>query len=147
MPTPGSSSSSDQCGTIASQYGISLSQFASYNPQVGADCSGLWLGYYVCVSLLGDTPSPTTATTTTTSNGITTPTPTRPGMVGNCDAFYMVQSRDTCAEIVQRYGVSLAQLSRWNAQVGTDCSGLWAGYYICVSVVGPRLFSAVESGR
>ncbi|KAJ5874552.1 uncharacterized protein N7529_002982 [Penicillium soppii] len=39
----------DQCGTIASAAGISLSQFIWWNPSVGGNCKSLWLGYWVCI--------------------------------------------------------------------------------------------------
>jgi hypothetical protein len=41
--------SGDGCASIASAYGISLSNFYSWNPAVGSSCGALWLGYYVCV--------------------------------------------------------------------------------------------------
>lgn len=126
----------DGCTAIAQQYGISMSQLVNYNPEVKADCSGLWLGYYVCVSIIGVEPTTTITTTSTATNGISTPTPTRPGMVSNCDAFYNVQSGDECAVIARNHGISVNQLYTWNTQIGSDCSGLWAGYYICVSVIG-----------
>lgn len=125
----------DVCSDIAHNSGISLGQFLKYNPQVKADCSGLWLGYYVCVSIIGDKPTPPT-TTSTPTNGISTPTPSRPGMVNNCDAFYKVKSGDECGAIAKSHGISQDQLYKWNTEIGTDCSGLWADYYICVSIVG-----------
>ncbi|PGH27223.1 hypothetical protein AJ80_01180 [Polytolypa hystricis UAMH7299] len=130
--------SGDQCGVIAQQYGISLSQFVEYNPGVNADCSGLWLDYYVCVSIIGVGPDPTITTTTTTTptNGIPTPTPVQPGMVTNCDEFHKVSSGDTCAMITQTNGISLSQFYSWNPNVGSDCSGIWLDYYVCVSIVG-----------
>lgn len=135
--------SGDGCAAIAQRYGISVDQFSQWNPEVGKDCSGLWLEYYVCVSVIGVEPTATATTTTTTTttkpsptNGIATPTPAEPGMVDNCDAFHRVASGDSCSAITQRYGISQAQLAQWNAQVGSDCSGLWLDYYVCVSVVG-----------
>lgn len=128
----------DGCTAIAQEYGISMRQLMDYNPEVKADCSGLWLGYYVCVSIIGVEPTTTTTTSTTSTptNGISTPTPTRPGMVSNCDAFYNVKSGDECGVIARNHGISVNQLYTWNTQIGADCSGLWAGYYICVSVIG-----------
>ncbi|KAJ2983551.1 hypothetical protein NUW58_g6230 [Xylaria curta] len=37
------------CADIETLYGISAAQFNAWNPQVGASCATLWLGYYVCV--------------------------------------------------------------------------------------------------
>src|SRR4051794_25928636 len=88
-------SSGDDCGTIASKYGISRADFLAWNSGVGAGCGSLWLDYYVCVSIVGSTPSTTTSPTSPT-NGVTTPTPIRPGMVANCDKFHMVVDGDEC---------------------------------------------------
>ncbi|KAJ5117807.1 hypothetical protein N7448_011439 [Penicillium atrosanguineum] len=39
----------DGCWSIEQSYGITATQFTTWNPRVGVDCAGLWLGYYVCV--------------------------------------------------------------------------------------------------
>lgn len=39
----------DNCATIIQKYGISSANFYRWNPNVGAECKTLWLGYYVCV--------------------------------------------------------------------------------------------------
>ncbi|KAL3478573.1 hypothetical protein BJX99DRAFT_105093 [Aspergillus californicus] len=135
----------DGCTAIAQSHGISLAQFAAYNPEVKTDCSGLWLGYYVCVSIIGAEPTSTVTTTTTATNGVSTPTPTRPGMVSNCDAFYKVVSGDECAVIAANHGISVTQLYTWNTQIGTACSGLWVDYYICVSIIGVNPTSTTTS--
>ncbi|KAL2834118.1 hypothetical protein BJY01DRAFT_253182 [Aspergillus pseudoustus] len=127
--------SGDTCVSIGQSAGISLSQLTSWNPGVGSGCSSLWLSYFVCVSRVGVTATVTT-TTTTTGNGISTPTPTLPGMVNNCDAFHLVKSGDGCAAIASSKGITLSQLYAWNPNLGSDCSGLWSEYYICVSIVG-----------
>lgn len=127
----------DNCATIAKSNGISLSQFATWNPEVGAGCTGLWLGYYVCVGQVGSTPStPTSSESTKPTNGITTPTPIQPNMVGNCDAFYQVKDGDSCAAIASDNGITVTQFYNWNPSVGAGCSTLWNGYYVCVSIVG-----------
>jgi LysM repeat protein len=83
--------SGDTCSAIASSRGISLDQFYAWNPAVGSTCASLFLGYYYCIGVIGQTPTSTTKTTTstTTGNGITTPTPTQPGMVTNCNKFHL----------------------------------------------------------
>lgn len=53
--------SGDLCEPIAKSHGISPAQFYSWNPNVGGkDCTGLWLDTYVCVSIVGVDPTPTT---------------------------------------------------------------------------------------
>ncbi|KAL4745041.1 hypothetical protein BDW72DRAFT_208524 [Aspergillus terricola var. indicus] len=44
--------SGDTCAAIVSDAGITLDDFYTWNPTVGAGCSGLWLGYYVCVGVV-----------------------------------------------------------------------------------------------
>ncbi|KAK8036237.1 hypothetical protein PG993_008851 [Apiospora rasikravindrae] len=43
--------SGDSCWSIYTDAGITLAQFRSYNKQVDANCSNLWLGYYVCTAV------------------------------------------------------------------------------------------------
>ncbi|KAL4966219.1 LysM peptidoglycan-binding domain-containing protein [Aspergillus stella-maris] len=43
--------SGDGCWAIEQQYDITAAQFNQWNPRVGADCAGLWLGYFVCVGV------------------------------------------------------------------------------------------------
>ncbi|KAL9589674.1 MAG: hypothetical protein Q9203_001547 [Teloschistes exilis] len=40
----------DKCYSIANNFKITSTQFNTWNPYIGADCSKLWLGYYVCVT-------------------------------------------------------------------------------------------------
>ncbi|KAK0716038.1 hypothetical protein B0H67DRAFT_684121 [Lasiosphaeris hirsuta] len=82
----------------------------------------------------------TTASPTTTSpvgNGIATPTPTQPGIVSNCDAFYWVKQGDTCAAIAKANGITVTQFATWNTGVGGEkCAAMWANVYACVSIIG-----------
>ncbi|RYP08051.1 hypothetical protein DL766_010198 [Monosporascus sp. MC13-8B] len=123
------------CQVIAGLYSINVSQFTTWNPAVGKDCSSLWSDTYACVGLIGST-KPPPPTSTKTGNGISTPTPIQPSMVNNCDKFYFVNSGDTCASIVSKSGISVAQFVQWNPSVGKDCSGLWAKVYTCISIIG-----------
>ncbi|KAI8285871.1 hypothetical protein K4K60_000891 [Colletotrichum sp. SAR11_57] len=52
-------------------------------------------------------------------------------MVAGCADFYFVVENDTCADIADRWGVSVDNLYAWNPDVKTDCSGLIAGDYHC----------------
>ncbi|KAI1120091.1 hypothetical protein F5Y10DRAFT_290335 [Nemania abortiva] len=121
--------SGDICNTIAVKYGIPLSDFYAWNPAVGSTCSTLVLGDYVCVDVIGYTPTTTMMTSTTTTkpgNGIATPTPTQAGMVSNCNTFYKVQSGDACADVASSHGITLMQFYDWNPAVGNACANLWA---------------------
>ncbi|KAF5482996.1 LysM domain-containing protein [Colletotrichum siamense] len=130
--------SGESCSTVASSNGITLAQFLEWNPSAGSTCAGLWANAYACVGIIGGatiTSSPPT-TTTSTGNGIATPTPTQPNMVGNCDSFYFVKSGDTCAAIASKSGISVSQFVDWNPSVGSSCGGLWLDAYVCISIIG-----------
>ncbi|KAI8946257.1 hypothetical protein F4801DRAFT_565163 [Xylaria longipes] len=43
--------SGDTCGKIDAQYGLSLATFRKWNTMVNADCTNLFLDYYVCVGV------------------------------------------------------------------------------------------------
>ena len=55
--------SGDTCSVLASQNGIPLSLFYSWNPAVGSNCAYLDTGYYVCIDTIGYTPSTRMAAT------------------------------------------------------------------------------------
>ncbi|OMP85195.1 hypothetical protein BK809_0003863 [Diplodia seriata] len=154
--------SGDSCSKIASSYGtFSLDDFLSWNPAVGQDCSGLWLGHYYCIGTLSCTffldhsklltsfhwrtgvpGTPTAKPTTTAKPPATTtaagcadaPSPTQPGAVCPCRTWHEVGSGNSCQSIEKEYGISAANFNAWNPQVGSDCSTLWLGYYVCVGV-------------
>lgn len=139
----------DGCAAIASKYGISVAQFQKWNPKIGTNCANLWLDAYVCVSIIGEEPKPSSTvrstTTTKPSNGITTPTPVQDGMVGNCDAFHKVVDGDGCTDIASKYGISRSQFYAWNPAIGTDCKALWLDTYVCVSIIGVGPSTTVSS--
>jgi hypothetical protein len=45
--------SGDTCATISNDAKVSVQNIEKWNPGVGASCSSLWLGYYICVGILG----------------------------------------------------------------------------------------------
>lgn len=127
--------SGDTCSDISSKSGVGLDDFYEWNPAVGDTCASLLSEYYVCVGIIGQTPTlPPTSTTPT--NGITTPTPTQTGMTGNCNKFHKVMSGDTCSDLATTYKVSLDNFYSWNPAVGSDCTKLGLYYYVCVGIIG-----------
>lgn len=126
--------SGETCASIATTAGISLTDFYSWNSGVGSGCTALWLGYYVCVGV-GSTATTTTTSTTTTAP-VSTPTPIQTGMVTNCNTFYLVASGDTCTTVATKEGITVQNIVTWNPAVGTGCTNMWYGYYICVGVSG-----------
>ncbi|TQV97459.1 LysM domain-containing protein [Cordyceps javanica] len=125
----------DTCAAVESKYQISAADFLRWNPAVGA--GNLWLGYYVCVHVPGATTTTQEPAVTTTipSNGITTPQPTQPGMVDNCDRFVFIKTGENCGAAASAAGISLADFILWNPHAGSTCSGLWANSYACVHLV------------
>jgi len=99
------------CQQIADLYGIGIANFNAWNAGAKADCSGLWANAYACVGVIGYT-APTSTTlktsTTTSGNGVAMPTPTQPGMVGNCKTFHKVVSGNTCWDIANNAKIALA---------------------------------------
>lgn len=57
-------------------------------------------------------------------------------MVGNCNKFYWVNKGDKCDDVVAKNGIPLRDFLTWNPKVGSQCSGLWADTYACVSIIG-----------
>jgi len=123
--------SGESCASVLSKNSITVDQLFAWNPSVNKDCSGLWADVNVCVSIIGHTP-----TTTQPGNGITTPTPIQPTIVANCDAFYFVPKGEACDTVAGKNGISVAELIKFNPSAGSNCQGLWADTYACVSIVG-----------
>ncbi|OBS25975.1 hypothetical protein FPOA_06507 [Fusarium poae] len=122
------------CTAIAAQYGITLTQFTTWNSGIGSACNSMWANAYACVSIIGFEPG--TPTEPAPGNGIETPSPIQPNMVKDCNKFALVGSTTTCASLQDYYKITMAEIFKWNPAVGSGCSGLWAQYYVCVSVVG-----------
>ncbi|KAI1049558.1 hypothetical protein LB505_008065 [Fusarium chuoi] len=131
--------STTTCSSIESYYKLPLAQFLAWNPAVGKDCSSLWKGYWVCVSVEGYKPATTTTakpTTTKPANGIATPSPIQDGMVKNCEKFHQIKSTTTCTSIENYYNLPLSTFLSWNPAVGKDCTSLLVNYWVCVATVG-----------
>ncbi|RSL59367.1 hypothetical protein CEP54_007320 [Fusarium duplospermum] len=132
--------STTTCTSIQDYYNLPLATFLSWNPAVGKDCTSLLANYWVCVGTVGWKPPTTTTKAPTTtkkpSNGITTPTPIQAGMVTNCNKFHMIKSTTTCASIQDYYGITMADIAKWNPAVGSKCSALLVNYNVCVGVIG-----------
>lgn len=73
---------------------------------------------------------------TTTGNGVTTPTPTQPGMVNNCNRFYFAKVGESCTDLLKTNGITLADFAKWNTGVGNNCQNMWDDTYHCVRVIG-----------
>ncbi|OGM41739.1 LysM domain protein [Aspergillus bombycis] len=129
----------DSCWGIANSYGnFTVEQFYSWNPAVKADCSGLQPSYYVCVGVAGSTSSTTTSKATTASPTTTSAphSPQQSGIISSCNNYYFVEAGDGCVLIATKHGITLGDFYAWNPAVGSSCSSLQAGYWVCVGVSG-----------
>ncbi|EXK79327.1 hypothetical protein FOQG_16030 [Fusarium oxysporum f. sp. raphani 54005] len=129
----------ETCAKIVASYGtFDFDTFFKWNPAVGKDCSGIWANYYYCVGIPGTpTVKPSAASPKpTATGGVETPSPIQEGIAKNCNKFHQVAKTTTCSSIESYYKLPFAQFLAWNPAVGKDCSGLWANYWVCISVEG-----------
>ena len=115
--------SGDTCQVISDRFGtFSVASFISWNPAVKSDCSQLYLGYYYCIAVPGTPTTRTSTSTTKTTSKTPTPTPKgpqpqQPGIVSNCNKYYLVKSGDSCYTIEQAQHVSAANFLKWNTGI------------------------------
>ncbi|KAJ6013997.1 hypothetical protein N7540_008588 [Penicillium herquei] len=92
------------------------------------------------------TTSNTSTTTTTATTGVSLSTPMpyqallivheQSGMVSGCERFYLVESGNDCYDIALEANIALTDLHTWNPALGSDCSSLEAGDYVCLGTSG-----------
>ncbi|KAH7202900.1 uncharacterized protein BKA55DRAFT_531306 [Fusarium redolens] len=125
----------ETCAKIVSTYStFNFDTFFKWNPAVGKDCSGIWAGYYYCISIPGTpTAKPSATTPKPTATGVQIPEPIQEGIAKNCNKFHQIAKTTTCSSIENYYKLPLSLFLTWNPAVGKDCSGLWVGYWVCVS--------------
>ncbi|KAJ5988345.1 hypothetical protein N7481_003555 [Penicillium waksmanii] len=146
--------STDTCAALESFYGMNVAQLVSWNPSLSTTACTLTEGWSYCVEAPAVKPTTTKATststlttTTTTTTAASGPSPTQRGLISTCNAFYFVQSGDYCAGITSTYGnFTLDQFYSWNPAVKNDCTGLQAGYYVCVGVTGSTTVTTTHPG-
>ncbi|KAF2819907.1 hypothetical protein CC86DRAFT_398182 [Ophiobolus disseminans] len=125
------------CDQVTSYQKITREDFVKWNPTVNADCSGMWAEVNVCVGVIGgSTPTPPKPSSTTPGNGVQTPQPTQPGMVGNCAKFHWIAKGVSCGQVISYQKITLPDFVKWNPTVKDDCSGMWAEVNVCVGVIG-----------
>ncbi|KAK1749928.1 hypothetical protein QBC47DRAFT_439725 [Echria macrotheca] len=120
------------CQSVVDKEQISLDQFYQWNPAIGTDCQGLWLGYYVCVGVSGGSGTTTVKPTSTTSSPPAIKT--QPGVVSDCKKFHQVAQGDGCWAVENKYGITDDDFRKWNPMLDESCSNLWLGYSVCVGV-------------
>ncbi|KAK6499974.1 hypothetical protein TWF481_010331 [Arthrobotrys musiformis] len=127
--------SGQSCQDIVSKYKLSIDILFKWNRAIGAQCTNMWADNYLCVGIIGGTPTPTT-TKAPPADG--TPSPIGANTTKNCKKWAFIRSGDTCQAILDRnrdVKSTLKDLVRWNPSVKADCSGLIAHYFLCI--VGP----------
>ncbi|KAG5746608.1 hypothetical protein H9Q70_010692 [Fusarium xylarioides] len=129
--------STTTCASIEDYYELPFATFKSWNPAVGNKCESLLANYWVCVKAKGWKPS-TPTKPSKPANGIETPAMIQPGMTNSCNKFHEVKKTTTCASIQDYYKVTMEQIAKWNPAVGSKCTALWAGYSVCVGVIGQK---------
>ncbi|KAI8630383.1 hypothetical protein F5Y19DRAFT_474775 [Xylariaceae sp. FL1651] len=150
------------CQAILDNYGLTIDQFSTWNPEVGKQCENLWENYRYCVSLtqsldeaggsagggstsitatptVGPTTSSSSSATTTTSTGVAAPSPTQDNsIVSNCNKYAIAVKGDYCYIFAQEHGITTDQLYAWNAVLGVggaNCGTMfWLDYYYCIGV-------------
>ena len=144
----------DTCAKIVKQYSkFTLREFVTWNPAVNEDCSGIWADTYYCVGIPGTpttiptTTVPTTTKPTPTGNGVSTPLPTQPGMVSNCNKFHYINKGVVCTQVTSYQKITRADFVLWNPTVGSDCSGMQAEVNVCVGVIGGVITTAIPTPK
>ncbi|KAL1957768.1 hypothetical protein VTO42DRAFT_5486 [Malbranchea cinnamomea] len=148
-------SATDTCeGIVASSSWLTLEQLHKWNPALLDDCSGLYEGWWICVSVRvqnvtvsfgwtttdapADVPTLTEEYTPTTFppiNSSFTASPTQSGIVSGCQVFYQAREGDTCRVVLDEGIISEEDFFEWNPALDGNCDGLWANYWYCI--VGP----------
>ncbi|KAK4447078.1 hypothetical protein QBC34DRAFT_143074 [Podospora aff. communis PSN243] len=137
----------DDCQTVSTKFGITTSQFLSWNPAVSANCgTNFWLGNWYCVGVSGAATCPTSTVSPTrtstrppsTVTGAPAPAgPTHSGIPCQCNQFHTVVDGDTCPSLTRFYGISRSDFLAWNPAVNSDCTvNFWRGSSYCVGVTG-----------
>lgn len=105
--------SGDSCASIIEKFGtFTLSQFQTWNPAVGKNCAGLFLGYYYCIAVPG-TPNTRISVTpaSTPTPKVLGPQPQQPGTSKKCTRYYLVKAGDSCFDIEQNQKISAADFN------------------------------------
>lgn len=144
------------CEGIVNSYStwMSIDDLHAWNPALGADCSGLFVHYWVCVGIRPQTQislgyetgipdanatvvlppyfSFTPAPAPTTSPDFSIPLPTHGPMASNCKAYWKAKSGNTCAQAIADYPIiTQDQFLEWNPALKGACNGVWADTWYC----------------
>ncbi|KUI66076.1 hypothetical protein VM1G_02487 [Cytospora mali] len=132
----------DSCNNVTLHFSITLDQFYAMNPSLFTNCSNLLTGIDYCVATVVAT---TTSTAVATSTAVPAPTQTVTGTTSTCYEWYVVQSGDSCENIEDQYGITLAYFRSLNTYVDAACDNIWADYAYCVNGVAAAASSSITT--
>ncbi|OJJ00945.1 hypothetical protein ASPVEDRAFT_596129 [Aspergillus versicolor CBS 583.65] len=122
----------DTCIYISLKFGtFSTKEFINWNPSVHEDCSLLQTDQWYCVAI-PDTPKTRTEPFPT---AMPTLFPRQPNIIKSCTWFWPVLNGDTCASIIKKNGITLAQFMAWNPDLVDKsgvCRNIIPNYEVCV---------------
>ncbi|KAJ6492288.1 hypothetical protein C8R45DRAFT_990841 [Mycena sanguinolenta] len=110
--------SGNNCGSIESQFGVTLDNLLAWNPWLTSSCA-LEIGQNVCVS----------GSSSTGSTG--PPANIAAGTLANCTTYYT--SGDSCTAIDTKYNIALTDLLRWNTALTSACTTIQLNEAYCVA--------------
>ncbi|KAH6980184.1 hypothetical protein EDB82DRAFT_560119 [Fusarium venenatum] len=127
------------CKEMPKAFKISLEDWLRWNPSWTKDCGNYITGRSYCIEG-PEGPQPTTTTppplTTTNPTGVVIPSPVQSRIVKNCNKFHKAEKGQTCDNIANKLGISEDDIKKWNPEVRSDCTGIWAHIYVCIGVIG-----------
>ncbi|KAL2843408.1 hypothetical protein BJX68DRAFT_257450 [Aspergillus pseudodeflectus] len=137
FPTEGS-----LCG-LASRYGITITQFRTWNQVLNARCGNLdiLVGHIACVGYPGEATSTENRYATKPAGGTApaaAPAPANlaPGVNTNCAKYYQVKEGDYCAVIAMKNAIVINDFYFLNPGIDKNCTNLRPHYNYCVYPVG-----------
>ena len=115
--------SGDTCGALAATWGVTVEAIIQANRGViDASCTNLLPGDTIKIPAKPGTPTPAPGTTTPRS------TPTPRGGTPSTGQTYTLQDGDTCSDIAERFGVTIAAIIGANPGViNANCTNLFPG--------------------
>lgn len=141
----------ETCQTILNRFSsLTINDFLDWNPSLLDDCSGLTIGYFVCVRIqprnsLTLTFNPTGPAEIPDSTAWIPPTPLPPvntsftasptqgPLPTSCTNYYLSQDGDRCDNVLNEMPqMSREQFFAWNPFLNGHCDGLWSGVYYCI---------------
>lgn len=143
--------------SLAQQYGITITQFITWNSVLNPLCSNfnVLVGHQVCVSYPGNATShknlyATSAIGATASTAAPVPTDVARGTNTNCGKYYrakgqscgltfadafedtdLAKDNDYCQAVAMGQGIALSDFYFLNPEINPNCTNMWSNYSYC----------------